>query len=57
MKTLSGEGGSLASNERLGGLEAGVADIVPLMEVDANLLVKSNIWQNTALEPSTSTPS
>lgn len=47
----------MASNERLGGLEAGVAVIVPVMEAATSLLVKSKVWQNTAFVPSTSTPS
>lgn len=56
MNCLNGEGASTLSNERLMGPVAGVAVIVPLMEVEASRLDKSNAWQNIDVEvPSRST--
>lgn len=41
MKTLNAEGATLVSKVTLMGLDVGVADSVPWIEDEANLLVKS----------------
>lgn len=49
---MKAEGAGLDSKARLGGSEAGVADMAPVIEVEANFLVRSNVWQKIAFESS-----
>lgn len=51
-KVLKADGACLFSKARLIALDVGVASNEPLADEDANRFVKSNMWQNTALAPS-----